>query len=154
MTGSATHPAWSPSGRRIAFRHRYDIYTANPDGTKRRRAYDWPAQALRGRRHAPRDLSWGIPPVLNADERQHDGTLTGGSYALGPPQSTGGGHPPGRRRGFVVASVPEVPGAHSQGRSRKQARENVIDALRLRLGEHALAEPAEDSESLELTIAA
>jgi predicted RNase H-like HicB family nuclease len=60
--------------------------------------------------------------------------------------------------GWIVASVPEVPGAHSQGRSREEARENVIDALHgilaLRFGEHALAEPAADCESLELRIAA
>lgn len=60
--------------------------------------------------------------------------------------------------GWIVASVPEVPGAHSQGRTRDEARENVIDALHgileLRFGEHALAEPAQDSESLELHFAA
>jgi predicted RNase H-like HicB family nuclease len=58
--------------------------------------------------------------------------------------------------GWVVASVPEVPGAHSQGQTREEARENVIDALRgilaLRFGEHALSEPAPDSESLELQL--
>ena len=32
--------------------------------------------------------------------------------------------------GWIIASVPEVPGAHSQGRTRKEARANVIDALR------------------------
>ena len=60
--------------------------------------------------------------------------------------------------GWIVASVPEVPGALSQGRTREDARENVIDALHgileLRFGEHALTEPASDSESLELRIAA
>lgn len=60
--------------------------------------------------------------------------------------------------GWIVASVPEVPGAHSQGRTRDEARANVIDALRgileLRFGEHALTQPAADSESLELVIAA
>jgi predicted RNase H-like HicB family nuclease len=60
--------------------------------------------------------------------------------------------------GWVVASIPEVPGAHSQGRTREEARANVVDALRgileLRFGEHARAEPASDSESLELVIAA
>ena len=60
--------------------------------------------------------------------------------------------------GWIVASVPEVPGAHSQGHTREQARANVIDALHgileLRFGEHALTEPATDSESLELVIAA
>lgn len=60
--------------------------------------------------------------------------------------------------GWVVASISEVPGAHSQGQTREEARANVIDALRgileLRFGEHASAEPAADSESLELVIAA
>ena len=60
--------------------------------------------------------------------------------------------------GWIIASVPEVPGAHSQGRTREEARENAIDALRgileLRFGEHALTEPASDSEPLTLTIAA
>jgi predicted RNase H-like HicB family nuclease len=60
--------------------------------------------------------------------------------------------------GWIVASIPEVPGAHSQGHTRQEARENVIDALHgileLRFGEHALSEPASDSEPIELTIAA
>jgi predicted RNase H-like HicB family nuclease len=64
----------------------------------------------------------------------------------------------GWRRRLDLASIPEVPGAHSQGHSRDEARENVIDALRgileLRFGEHALTEPASDSEPLQLTIAA
>jgi predicted RNase H-like HicB family nuclease len=59
--------------------------------------------------------------------------------------------------GFVLASIPEVPGAHSQEQTREEARTNVIDALRilaLRFGEHASAEPVPDSESRELVIAA
>ena len=32
--------------------------------------------------------------------------------------------------GWVVTSIPEVPGAHSQDRTREEARANVIDALR------------------------
>ena len=59
--------------------------------------------------------------------------------------------------GWIVASIPEVPGALSQGRTRAEARENVIDALHgileLRFGEHAGAEAA-DSETLELVIGA
>ena len=59
--------------------------------------------------------------------------------------------------GWIIASVPEVPGAHSQGRTRKEARANVIDALRgvleLRLGEHAINEPGGDRERLELLLA-
>lgn len=35
--------------------------------------------------------------------------------------------------GWIVAHVVEVPGAMSQGRTRSEARENVIDALRLML---------------------
>jgi predicted RNase H-like HicB family nuclease len=34
---------------------------------------------------------------------------------------------------WVMAQVEEVPGAISQGRTRSEARENVIDALRLML---------------------
>lgn len=60
--------------------------------------------------------------------------------------------------GWIVASVPEVPGVHSQGRTRDDARANVIDALRgmleLRFGPHPSAEAAPDSESVELVIAA
>ena len=56
--------------------------------------------------------------------------------------------------GWIVASIPEVPGAHSQGKTRAEARENVIDALRGLLelrGEEANRQPA-DRESLELVI--
>jgi predicted RNase H-like HicB family nuclease len=57
--------------------------------------------------------------------------------------------------GWVLASIPEVPGAHSQGKTRGEARENVIDALRgileLRFGEHPEIS-AVDSEPLELVI--
>lgn len=60
--------------------------------------------------------------------------------------------------GWIVASVPEVPGTHSQGKTREEARANVIDALRgmleLRFGEHAPAATAVDSEPLELVIGA
>lgn len=55
--------------------------------------------------------------------------------------------------GWVVASIPEVSGVFSQGRTREEARENVIDALRLMLS----PEPGEirnDTEPLELTIGA
>jgi predicted RNase H-like HicB family nuclease len=53
--------------------------------------------------------------------------------------------------GWIVASIPQVPGALSQGRTREEARSNVLDALRLMLS----PEPGEqgESESLELTIA-
>jgi predicted RNase H-like HicB family nuclease len=60
--------------------------------------------------------------------------------------------------GWIVASIPEVPGAHSQGRTREEARANVIDALRgileLRFGEHAQISEGADSEPLELVIGA
>lgn len=35
--------------------------------------------------------------------------------------------------GWIVASVPAVPGALSQGRTRAEARKNVLDALALML---------------------
>lgn len=60
--------------------------------------------------------------------------------------------------GWVVASIPEVPGANSQGRTRAEARANVIDALRgileLRFGEHPDVADALDSEPLDLVIGA
>ena len=60
--------------------------------------------------------------------------------------------------GWIVAAIPEVPGANSQGRTRKEARANVVDALRgileLRFGEHAQVSAAADSEPLELVIGA
>ncbi|CAN5647471.1 hypothetical protein BH20ACT14_BH20ACT14_07390 [soil metagenome] len=60
--------------------------------------------------------------------------------------------------GWIVASIPEVPGAHSQGRNREEARSNVIDALRgileLRFGEHPEISEGTDSEPLELVIGA
>lgn len=59
--------------------------------------------------------------------------------------------------GWIVASIPEVPGANSQGKSRAEARANVIDALRgileLRFSGHPGVEAA-DSESLEVVIGA
>lgn len=33
--------------------------------------------------------------------------------------------------GWVLATIPEVPGAISQGRTRAEARQNVIDALQV-----------------------
>ena len=60
--------------------------------------------------------------------------------------------------GWVVASIPEVAGAHSQGRTREEARANVIDALRgileLRFGGHPEVSDGTDSEPLELVIGA
>ncbi len=35
--------------------------------------------------------------------------------------------------GWIVARVVEVPGAISQGKTRREARDNVVDALRLML---------------------
>ena len=57
--------------------------------------------------------------------------------------------------GWIVARVVEVPGAISQGRSREEARENVIDALRLMLSpdEDGPSTATAGSEPLELTLA-
>jgi len=56
----------------------------------------------------------------------------------------------------VLATIPEVPGAISQGRTREEARENVIDALRTVLTPDAQLAgrvPGPDDEPLTLTIA-
>lgn len=53
--------------------------------------------------------------------------------------------------GWIIASIPEVPGALSQGRTREEARENVIDALSFVLSAEPGADHA-DREPLELTI--
>lgn len=57
--------------------------------------------------------------------------------------------------GWIVARVIEVPGALSQGRAREQARENVIDALRLMLApdDDDPAATADRSEQLDLILA-
>lgn len=60
--------------------------------------------------------------------------------------------------GWIGVRIPQVPGAISQGRTREEARENVIDALReilaYRFG--SPPEPAQgtDADSLELLIGA
>ena len=58
--------------------------------------------------------------------------------------------------GWIVARIVEVPGAVSQGRTRDEARENVIDALRVVLSpdddDPNVAD--ERSELLDLTLTA
>jgi predicted RNase H-like HicB family nuclease len=58
--------------------------------------------------------------------------------------------------GWIVARVIEVPGALSQGRSREEARANVVEALRLVLSpdDDDASVTDERSESLELTLTA
>lgn len=59
--------------------------------------------------------------------------------------------------GWIVARVLEVPGAMSQGRTREEARENVLDALRTVLtpDEELTGETADsDREHLRFTAAA
>ncbi len=51
-----------------------------------------------------------------------------------------------------MAQVKEVPGAVSQGRTREEARENVVDALRLMLSPEPEGAP-DNSDALELTLA-
>ena len=56
--------------------------------------------------------------------------------------------------GWILASIPEVPGVHSQGRTREEARANVIDALRLMLSPlPSDDDERRDCEALHLTIA-
>jgi predicted RNase H-like HicB family nuclease len=57
--------------------------------------------------------------------------------------------------GWVIASIPDVARVFSQGRTREEARANVIDALRLMLSpEPGQADDAQEGERLHLTIAA
>jgi predicted RNase H-like HicB family nuclease len=55
--------------------------------------------------------------------------------------------------GWIMAQVEEVPGAISQGRTRPEARENVIDALRLMLQPDPDQAADPDRELLELPLA-
>jgi predicted RNase H-like HicB family nuclease len=57
--------------------------------------------------------------------------------------------------GWITVSVPQVPGVLSQGRTREQARANVIDALALMLSPEPVdAGDKRERETLHLTIAA
>lgn len=57
--------------------------------------------------------------------------------------------------GWIVASVVQVPGALSQGRTREEARANLIDALRLMLvPDDDAPAPAGGSETLRVSLAA
>jgi len=59
--------------------------------------------------------------------------------------------------GWIVARILEVPGAMSQGRTREEARENTLDALRTVLTpDEALAgqTPQADHEHLRFVVAA
>ncbi len=54
--------------------------------------------------------------------------------------------------GWIIASIPEVPGTISQGRTREEARENVIDALQLMLSPETSDKRDESSDSEALTL--
>ena len=54
--------------------------------------------------------------------------------------------------GWIVARVVEVPGALSQGRTREEARVNVVDALRLMLSPDDDPGAADRSDQLELIL--
>lgn len=57
--------------------------------------------------------------------------------------------------GWVIASIPEVSGVFSQGRTREEARVNVIEALRLMLSpEPSDQDDRREREPLHLTIGA
>jgi predicted RNase H-like HicB family nuclease len=57
--------------------------------------------------------------------------------------------------GLIIASIPEVAGVFSQGRTREEARENVLDALKLMLSPEPRADDdRREREPLHLTIAA
>jgi predicted RNase H-like HicB family nuclease len=54
--------------------------------------------------------------------------------------------------GWIVASVPEIPGTHSQGRTREEAKTNVLDALQVMLTPAEDLAPETDREPIVLTI--
>lgn len=56
--------------------------------------------------------------------------------------------------GWIVASIPQVPGTRSQGRTRDEARANVIDALKVMLAgdDESLGTAAADTETITLTV--
>jgi predicted RNase H-like HicB family nuclease len=54
--------------------------------------------------------------------------------------------------GWIVARVHGVPGALSQGPTRDEARENVIDALQLMLAPEVVDERVAGSEPLDLRL--
>lgn len=55
--------------------------------------------------------------------------------------------------GFILASIPAVPGVLSQGRTRDEARENVLDALALMLSPEPIkAGDERERELLHLTV--
>jgi len=59
--------------------------------------------------------------------------------------------------GWWVATIPEVPGAFSQGKTREEARENVLDALNELMAarrELAIRERSPDAELERLPIGA
>jgi len=57
--------------------------------------------------------------------------------------------------GWMLASIPEVPGVFTQGRTREEARANVIDALRLMLSPQPRdADDQREREALHITVAA
>ena len=56
--------------------------------------------------------------------------------------------------GWIIASIPEVAGVFSQGRTREEARENVLAALKLMLSPEPRVDDRREREPLHLTIAA
>ena len=57
--------------------------------------------------------------------------------------------------GWIIASIPEVAGVFSQGHTREEARENVLEALKLMLSPEPRADDdRREREPLHLTIAA
>ncbi len=116
-----------------------------------------------GRRHTTRQLSKEnfTTPETRGKQLLPCAPLTTSSCILLRKTSYGKGmdeslqltiwYQPGEQE-WVLASIPEVPGAMSQGRTREEARGNVIDALRLMLKPEPTGTLG-DREQLKLTIA-
>lgn len=54
--------------------------------------------------------------------------------------------------GWIMATIPSVPGVFTQGRTRAEARANAIDALRLMLAPEPAQADDRDRELLRLTV--
>ncbi|MBI1755992.1 MAG: type II toxin-antitoxin system HicB family antitoxin [Fimbriimonas ginsengisoli] len=54
--------------------------------------------------------------------------------------------------GFILASVPALPGCHTQGRTREEAVANAEEAIRGWLASQDVQEPAQGSEIVEIAV--
>lgn len=106
------------------------------------------------RRSGPPAVCPGPPAVVDDEPRVEFAEDARGSEAL-TERLTSTVHFEDAVDGWILAQIVEVPGAISQGRTRAEARENVIDALRTVLTPDQQLSDGQcdpDDESLSLAI--